>query len=298
MLDPSNPALDGVASLDLDGAARSDRWGGSGCHVRVGQQRVGRVPRTGCTGATHRRAPNGLSVAVDGNRCLVSDTNADVGGMPRGGVVHLFMFDGSSWEYDRSLWPPDLRSGQIFGQPPSAMDGGRQLLRSLRGVYVMEGSVALAPYCVCSSGARCLNISLDEGCRNSTAFGSRIEVCGSTRIETDDLVLTATNVPQNQSGLFFMGGNSQNAAPFGDGQRCVSGGSAGIYRFPLRNAGNAGQIVEGPGIVELSETQFSSGGQIQAGDTWFFQCWYRDPRLSAVTASTFRTRLRLPSLRS
>jgi hypothetical protein len=64
--------------------------------------------------------------------------------------------------------------------------------------------------------------------------------------------------------------------PFGNGFRCVGDAPPGNFRFPTRAANPWGVIIEGPGIVEFSRQNFSPGGQIESGDTWSFQTWYRD----------------------
>ncbi len=137
-----------------------------------------------------------------------------------------------------------------------------------------EGSVI--SFCFCPTGAApCSNGDASAGCANSTGVGALMEASGSASVTADDLVLTTTSQPLNQSGLVFMGAGVVGPTPFGDGLRCVGGP---FYRFPIRNSGLLGGMVEGPGIVAWSLSHFPASGQIQPGDSWSFQNWYRDPQ--------------------
>jgi hypothetical protein len=129
------------------------------------------------------------------------------------------------------------------------------------------------PFCFCGSGAPCGNNDPSAGCANSAGAGSRLRADGTDSVSADDLMLTASQIPANKFGIVFMGMTQIAAAPFGDGQRCVGGM---LFRFPVRNSGGAGVVVEGP-IVGHANANFPPAGQIQAGSTWNFQFWYRDP---------------------
>ncbi len=132
----------------------------------------------------------------------------------------------------------------------------------------VRGQICPTPitYCLCdtASGPPCGNDDADSGCRNSTGQGSNLSFAGLPSIILDTLALTATELPLNQNGIFFLGPN-QSLLPFGDGQRCVGGA---LVRFPVQNAGPTGTITLGPGFA---------AGLLNAGDTRHFQCWYRDP---------------------
>ena len=88
----------------------------------------------------------------------------------------------------------------------------------------------------------------------------------------NDLVLRVDGATPNQPGLYYYGPNAI-AAPFGDGVRCVGGGTHRLG--PV-------QVADGGGValraVDLTAPPADAGpGQIQAGVTWNFQFWYRDP---------------------
>ncbi len=62
----------------------------------------------------------------------------------------------------------------------------------------------------------------------------------------------------------------------GDGLRVVASGSgSGLYRFPVHPSGANGVLTYGPGLV-ASAMNHPVAGQIQSGQTWNFQVWYRN----------------------
>ena len=149
-------------------------------------------------------------------------------------------------------------------------------------------------YCHCDTSAPCGNEDPGAGCANQSGGGALMSVCGSSTITDDDLVIRVENVSPQQFGLVFMGPGQQQV-PFGNGQLCVGPGGLGVFRYPARNAGVAGVISEGPGLVAYSQASFGVFGTITPGQTWNFQGWYRDPfgpcgtsfNLSNAVAVTF-----------
>ncbi len=108
-----------------------------------------------------------------------------------------------------------------------------------------------------------------RGCVNSTGVGSRLVNLGGVSWTLDDAVLSATDLPLNRPGIFYMGTEMKNGgagAPFGAGLRCLSGQ---VKRFGVQNSSGAGAI-ERTGLVALSN------GMISSGSTWYFQVWHRD----------------------
>ncbi|MFT5154181.1 MAG: endonuclease I, partial [Planctomycetota bacterium] len=143
------------------------------------------------------------------------------------------------------------------------------------GVCGSPGSVDA--YCFGNATCPCSNIDPFAGCQNSTGVGANlINSLGDASIGTDNLVITAISLPQQQFGLIYMGAG-QTASPFGDGLRCVGAGGVGVFRFSVQSSGFAGAIVLGPGIVGTSQTSFPAAGEILAGSSWNFQAWFRDP---------------------
>lgn len=132
-------------------------------------------------------------------------------------------------------------------------------------------------YCFGESGScPCGNTGgAGEGCANSTGSGAILGATGTTSVTTDDLVLTATQVPPDVFGLLYRGGGTGSLA-FGDGLRCVTAGSTGLYRLnPPTTSGPGGTLTRGPGLVAQSLTLPGSGALV-AGETYYFQAWFRD----------------------
>ena len=98
---------------------------------------------------------------------------------------------------------------------------------------------------------------------------------GSPWVAHDDVTLTAAQLPPAQTGIFL---NSQEAGfvPFlggGDGTLCL-GGAIGRYSAQTGSTGAAGELEL---ALDLTATPTPSGPTaVHAGETWRFQCWYRD----------------------
>jgi hypothetical protein len=65
--------------------------------------------------------------------------------------------------------------------------------------------------------------------------------------------------------------------PFPTATACAARGGATGLSGSRRNVGSSGRDRPGPGIVAYSQTHFPASSHIQAGETWNFQCFYRDP---------------------
>jgi len=99
---------------------------------------------------------------------------------------------------------------------------------------------------------------------NSVGPGALIGMYGSRSESANDFHLICTGLPPNGSGIFFYGQN-EAFQPFGNGYRCIGNP---VIRLPIVNASQFGEVTFD---VNLPSTQ------IDAGETWFFQYWYRNP---------------------
>jgi FG-GAP repeat len=104
---------------------------------------------------------------------------------------------------------------------------------------------------------------------NSTGATGSINFLGSNSIASNDLFLVGTQLPPNQTGIFYYGAGPNNV-PYGNGIRCVS---QGVFRLPVTVVGQSGGTVW---LLDVTNPP-SAGGQITAGSTWYFQYWHRDP---------------------
>lgn len=107
---------------------------------------------------------------------------------------------------------------------------------------------------------------------SSTGVPASLSATGSVSASDNDLTLTAGQLPPGQFGYFLASQTQGMSVPAGSsGTLCLSGN---IGRF---NA--SGLIIQGPcgGIdVELTAIPVNPTGMVLPGDTWNFQCWYRD----------------------
>ena len=107
------------------------------------------------------------------------------------------------------------------------------------------------------------------GCANGTGVGARLEGTGTTSVGADDLTLTVTGLPAGP-GLFFQGEAAVSAgsgSPFGDGLRCA-GGPVRRLEIQVADSGNAFTVTTAGSI--------RTGGSVSAGETRYYQYWYRD----------------------
>ncbi|MCC6406374.1 MAG: hypothetical protein IT453_04345 [Planctomycetes bacterium] len=102
--------------------------------------------------------------------------------------------------------------------------------------------------------------------KNSTGDAARLSASGSTTPGVGTLTLSAGPVPAGKSGLVIMSLSEKPATPFGKGYLCLG---APIVRFPVTSTGS------GTLVTTLDWTGASA--QLQAGETWSFQTWFRDP---------------------
>jgi hypothetical protein len=141
-------------------------------------------------------------------------------------------------------------------------------------VYFFEFAAAATQYGSCVSSAPCGNADAHGGCNNSTGQGALLQASGSGSLVADDLVLEVRNLPPGTATLMFMGGGPA-AFSLGSGQLVVGGGATGLYRLGVQFADAQGVMVRPTGLVAYSQT-LGGAAAITAGQTWRFQCWYRD----------------------
>jgi plastocyanin len=135
-------------------------------------------------------------------------------------------------------------------------------------VTVDDGPGSL--YCFCDASPACLILDYGAGCPNSTFNGGRMRGMGSASVAADDLLLFVDQLPHNKSALVLRGTAEVPPAVFFDGYLCTGGS---LHRFAAQSSGTSGAFVQGPGIVAST---LASSAPITAGQTWDFQCYYRD----------------------
>ena len=222
----------------------------------------------------------GESLDVSGDLVVVgapgSDTNAS-----NGGAAYALQHTGAIW-YETRLVPTDIAAVDDLGRSV-AVDGMTALvgapqhdtlgLANTGATYVFDvieptfvrylpgdGSVADCP---CGNES---NQGSNQGCANSTGNGGLLGHAGSASVASDDMVLFADMLPANQPALLFMGSVATGGSPFGDGLLGVTGF---LVRIEVQNASSGG--------TATWSNLGTNYGLWDAGDTKFFQVWYRDP---------------------
>jgi hypothetical protein len=140
----------------------------------------------------------------------------------------------------------------------------------------VPGSFGLpTPYCFGDgSGTACPcanNGAAGNGCAHSlNAAGANLAGSGLPRISADTFVLTTTGMPSGP-GLYFQGdaiAAGGNGFAFGDGLLCASGA---IIRLGVKFA------VAGTSVYpDVGDPTLSVAGSCVAGNTRFYQKWFRD----------------------
>ncbi|MDA1265704.1 MAG: hypothetical protein O2816_11550 [Planctomycetota bacterium] len=118
---------------------------------------------------------------------------------------------------------------------------------------------------------------------NSTGLPATIVGTGSSLADLGELALSAAALPPNQFG-YFLASDTQGhvVGPGGSqGDLCL-GGAIARYAGQVQSSGADGTFSMG---VELSSIPTNPPHAIQAGETWNFQCWYRDA--NPVATSNF-----------
>ena len=104
---------------------------------------------------------------------------------------------------------------------------------------------------------------------NSTGTSGRMLAEGSECLGDNRLTLYASQLPPHQPG-YFLASDTQGFTPFvggSQGDLCLGGG---IARF-------TGEVAWSGALGELAiDVDLTSVPTIQPGETWSFQCWFRD----------------------
>ena len=181
------------------------------------------------------------------------------------GNVRRYLWDGASWGAELPITPPDAGIGETFGSS-LAMRGDELWV----GAYSHREGTTRVGAVFRSTPRHEFNYCV--GAPNSVGLGARLSTCGSTSVAANDLMLVVSGAPKNQPGIFFYGALAVQV-PFGDGFRCVGGA---MHRLvPIINTDQAGGYYR---PLDVHATPSDHGpGLIDAGSSWNFQFWHRDP---------------------
>jgi len=170
------------------------------------------------------------------------------------------------------------------GDPNSSMATGTTRTDLLQDTGIVDmgyhydiDSIPGIPYCYGDPGSGtpcpCTNDNSSgvpgSGCANGFfPEGARLTGSGTASITGDTLVLTALRQEPTESGLFLQAENDLSPGLlWGDGLRCAGGN---LIRLQVRFADGGGASSTTIGIS-------AKAGNINPGDTKYYQCWYRNP---------------------
>jgi hypothetical protein len=226
------------------------------------------------------------SIAIEGTTAVIG-TGASQDNGTLSGSAYVFQYLNGAWTQTGKMLPHDAQAHVIFGGAVGlsgtwALAGAaydnvacpRNPICYSGSAYFFELAPTAIQYGDCASGAPCGNLDTHGGCANSSGQGAVLAACGTASVSLDDTMLEVTHLPGTVNGLFFRGGGHANT-PYGDGIVHISSGGLGVWRFGIQHAAAGGILTLGPGIVAMTNAPRALA-PITVGQTWNFQCWYRN----------------------
>jgi len=201
----------------------------------------------------------GESLDVDGDLAVVGAPGVDAA-LGEAGAIYVLARDASGF------W---TESAEIVSQPTYAGErcGAGVAIEGNQIFWVCNGTGALrftslgiadaSNYCISSP--------------NSTGVAATISAEGCDSVIANGFELQAVDVPPGNAGLFLFGPNRAQY-PLGNGTMCIG---AGRRRLGVTSADSAGVMRD---ALDFGSPRLQ---QIQAGTTWNFQAYFRDPSIGA-----------------
>jgi len=185
------------------------------------------------------------------------------------GYAYVYRWSGAAWELASWFPSPDGQPDGRFALH-TAISGETALVGDYRDDSAGKDSGSAYAYEVLGS-------SWESYCTtspNSVGPGARITVGGSMNTDLSTFLLKVTEAVPYRFGTFFYGPDPDQV-PLADGTLCVGPGSLGLFRLPALALDWSGGVEY---AVDFTVPPAGSGkGKIDAGSTWNFQFWYRDP---------------------
>ncbi|MCP3916743.1 MAG: hypothetical protein GY711_14400 [bacterium] len=114
---------------------------------------------------------------------------------------------------------------------------------------------------------------------NSSGASASMAAEGSARIVDRDVVLVASGLPVSELGYFLVARRQGLAQPAGSAGFLCLGGEVGRFRA-------IAEIIEGPEAslrIDVGALPLAGAPGAAVGETWNFQCWFRDGSTSSFT---------------
>lgn len=118
--------------------------------------------------------------------------------------------------------------------------------------------------------------------RNSSGMPAAIAAFGSDVVDDGDLTLTAADLPSAEFGYFLAAKAPGFVAtpPGSEGNLCL-GGTIGRFSQDVQSSGTEGFFSMAVDLTDVPQL-----GAVQAGESWFFQAWFRDHNPTATSNFT------------
>lgn len=229
-----------------------------------GQQITQLAPRQGSSNAGF-----GYAVAISGSTAIVTALGDDANGMLSGGA---YLFETLTGRQIAKILPTDGEPEEYFGTS-AAISDSTAIVGAIHDkdngfqsgsayLFDAEHGVIGTNYC----GPANLN---------STGMSAVIGAVGNDNAALNLLILKAYQLPPGRLGL-FLNSDVQAFKPFppgAQGNLCL-GGVIGRHLKQIGNTGSSGRLVA---QVDLTALPGPNGTHsVVAGETWNFQCWFRD----------------------
>ncbi|MEZ6014477.1 MAG: hypothetical protein R3F49_05145 [Planctomycetota bacterium] len=173
-----------------------------------------------------------------------------------------------------------------FPNPPHYWTGTGAFDRVLITFPSGSGGVGIDEIAV-DGGSPAIGTNYCTAVANSTGSAAVMSASGSASVAANNLVLEGAGLPTNAFGFFLTSLTQSNVPnPGGSAGTLCLGGSIGRYvgGGQIQNSGATGMISL---AVDLGQHPSPSGFvQVNAGETWNFQAWYRDS-VGGVATSNF-----------
>ncbi|MEZ6017658.1 MAG: hypothetical protein R3F49_21290 [Planctomycetota bacterium] len=171
---------------------------------------------------------------------------------------------------------------------------GRILFTNMTGVHRFDPATGVTTTLVAGVNAHVIadyndgriGASYCAATRNSTGVSAFLYASGSLLASQNDCTLQGLSLPHN-AAAFFLASRTQDfvAFPAGSAGNLCLGGAIGRYVGPgqIKNSGAAGAVSL---TLDLAVVPSPTGAvSVTPGETWSFQCWYRDSVNGAATSN-------------
>jgi len=190
---------------------------------------------------------------------------------------------GNGVSYDAGTYRSIGVSFEFGGIGSGAGTNGIDLMRVITDFFGLTDDPVGVPYCFGDPGSGtpcpCSNdndgSAPGSGCANGVfASGAQLTGTGVASLTADTLKLATTGLEPSNSGLYFQADNDLSPGTvWGDGLQCAGGN---VKRLGVRFSDATGHS-DTSGYPQPISVK---AGNILAGDTKYYQCWYRNPASS------------------